>query len=101
MTKCREAACGRFPIAAVCENFRRFVKKAGMLAEIEEVPNSASVLTGRTSATLSLSAAGDLDGGKPVGWRVVAVIDNQREAAVFAATLSAPSVYDRHASGSA
>ncbi|MBB2830661.1 UNVERIFIED_ORG: hypothetical protein GGD51_000762 [Rhizobium esperanzae] len=30
---CREAAAGRFPVSAVAENFRRFVKKADMLAE--------------------------------------------------------------------
>ncbi|MEZ2131494.1 MULTISPECIES: DUF982 domain-containing protein [unclassified Sinorhizobium] len=47
VTKCREAACGRFPIAAVRENFRRFVKKAGMLAEIEDVPNFATLPTNR------------------------------------------------------
>ncbi|MGR9355163.1 DUF982 domain-containing protein [Rhizobium leguminosarum] len=34
---CREAAAGRFPLSAVGENFRRFVKKADMLAETHEV----------------------------------------------------------------
>ncbi|MEX2696289.1 DUF982 domain-containing protein [Rhizobium mongolense] len=36
---CREAANGRFPIGAARENVRRFLKKAGMLAEIDDVPN--------------------------------------------------------------
>ncbi|WEX75104.1 DUF982 domain-containing protein [Sinorhizobium numidicum] len=31
---CRDSAGGRFPLSAVRENFRRFVKKAGMLAEM-------------------------------------------------------------------
>ncbi|APO74565.1 hypothetical protein AM571_CH01743 [Rhizobium etli 8C-3] len=33
---CHEAAAGRFPVGAVRENFRRFVKKADMLAENQE-----------------------------------------------------------------
>jgi hypothetical protein len=35
---CRNAANGRFPLGAVKENFRRFVKRAGMLVEIGGVP---------------------------------------------------------------
>jgi len=34
---CRDAARGRFPIAAITENFRRFAKKAGVLIEIDHV----------------------------------------------------------------
>ncbi|PWI50962.1 DUF982 domain-containing protein [Rhizobium phaseoli] len=34
---CREAAAGRFPVSAVAENFRRFVKKADMLAETHQI----------------------------------------------------------------
>lgn len=39
---CREAAAGRFPVSAVGENFRRFVKRFGMLAEAQEVPRCAN-----------------------------------------------------------
>lgn len=35
---CREAACGRFPTSAIRENFRRFLKQNGKLAEIEDIP---------------------------------------------------------------
>ncbi|TCL63276.1 DUF982 domain-containing protein [Rhizobium sp. BK251] len=31
---CRKAAQGAFPLSAVRENFERFVKKSGMLAEV-------------------------------------------------------------------
>ncbi|WP_320204010.1 DUF982 domain-containing protein [Agrobacterium rosae] len=34
----REAACGRFPTSAIRENFRRFLKQNGNLAEIEDIP---------------------------------------------------------------
>ncbi|MGZ2487287.1 hypothetical protein ACVITL_005872 [Rhizobium pisi] len=34
---CRDATAGRFPVSAVGENFRRFVKKADMLVETHEV----------------------------------------------------------------
>ncbi|KPH04952.1 DUF982 domain-containing protein (plasmid) [Rhizobium acidisoli] len=34
---CREAAAGRFPVSAVAENFRRFLKKADMLAETHPI----------------------------------------------------------------
>lgn len=36
---CHEAANGRFPVAAIRYNLERFLKKAGLLAEIEDVPN--------------------------------------------------------------
>lgn len=36
---CREAVVGRFPVSAVGENFRRFVKRSGMLAETQDVPS--------------------------------------------------------------
>ena len=35
---CREAACNRFPISTVRENTHRFVKSAGILVEVEDVP---------------------------------------------------------------
>ncbi len=35
---CREAANGRWPIDAVRENFRVFLKQNGKLAELEDVP---------------------------------------------------------------
>lgn len=35
---CRDAAVGRFPLGAVRDNFRRFLKKDGLLVEIESVP---------------------------------------------------------------
>lgn len=36
---CREAACGRFPLSAARQNFQRFVKRAGMLIESEDMPS--------------------------------------------------------------
>jgi ribosomal 50S subunit-associated protein YjgA (DUF615 family) len=39
---CRRAAAGSFPVSAARENFRRFVKQAGMLANLEDVPNFSS-----------------------------------------------------------
>ena len=39
LNACHRAASGLFPIRAAEENFRRFIQKAGMLADIEEVPN--------------------------------------------------------------
>lgn len=41
MKACHEAANGRFPVAAIRENLARFLRKAGVLAEIEDVPNFA------------------------------------------------------------
>jgi hypothetical protein len=38
---CHEAMEGRFPSGALADNFRTFVKKAGLLARIEDVPNFA------------------------------------------------------------
>ncbi|MHC2300648.1 hypothetical protein ACVJBD_004914 [Rhizobium mongolense] len=35
---CGETAWGRFPLSAVRQNFQRFVKKAGTLIEIEDMP---------------------------------------------------------------
>jgi hypothetical protein len=40
---CHEAANGRFPLAAVRSNLERFLRKAGMLATIEDVPNFANI----------------------------------------------------------
>lgn len=45
---CREAAAGRFPANAVAENLSRFLKKAGVLAEVEDVPNFARVTSNRS-----------------------------------------------------
>jgi hypothetical protein len=36
---CREAACGRFPLSATRQNLQRFVKRAGMLIEGEDMPS--------------------------------------------------------------
>lgn len=44
---CREAASGRFPLAAARSNLERFLKKAGILAAIEDVPNFANVASDR------------------------------------------------------
>ncbi|OBZ92208.1 hypothetical protein ADU59_28150 [Pararhizobium polonicum] len=35
---CRKAASGQLPFQAVAENFRRFLQRHGMLAEVEDVP---------------------------------------------------------------
>lgn len=44
---CRRAVRGCFPVEAVRENFRRFLKKSGMLAEIEDVPDLGRVMNDR------------------------------------------------------
>ena len=44
---CYEAANGRFPLAAVRSNLERFLRKADMLATIEDVPNFANIARGR------------------------------------------------------
>lgn len=36
---CRKAASGQLPVQAVAENFRRFLKKHNMLADVKEVPS--------------------------------------------------------------
>ena len=36
---CSEAIEGGFPSNALAENFRKFIKKAGLLARVEDVPN--------------------------------------------------------------
>lgn len=45
---CQEAMVGKFPIDALAENFRKFIKKAGLLARIEDVPNLSHVATDRS-----------------------------------------------------
>jgi predicted protein tyrosine phosphatase len=35
---CRRAANGSFPLDAIRENFERFVKRAGLVAEVQEIP---------------------------------------------------------------
>lgn len=45
---CREAIEGRFPARALAENFRRFVRKAGLLARVEDVPNFAKTVSDRS-----------------------------------------------------
>lgn len=37
---CRKAASGQLPVQAVAENFRRFLKKHNMLADVKEVPSN-------------------------------------------------------------
>ena len=36
---CRKAASGQLPAQAVAENFRRFLKKHRMLADVKDVPS--------------------------------------------------------------
>lgn len=45
---CHEASEGRFPAEALAENFRRFIKRAGMLAEVEDVPNFTASSSARS-----------------------------------------------------
>lgn len=47
MRACEDAANGRFPMAAIRDNLERFLKKAGVLAEIEDVPNFAGLTPDR------------------------------------------------------
>ncbi|WP_332302825.1 DUF982 domain-containing protein [Rhizobium sp. GR12] len=35
---CRKAACGQLPAQAIADNFRRFLKRHGKLADIKDVP---------------------------------------------------------------
>jgi len=44
---CRMAAQGIFPVSAIRENARRFLTKAGTLANIQEVPLLASGINDR------------------------------------------------------
>ena len=43
MRACQEAANGRFPLAAVRKSLERFLRKAGVLAAIEDVSNFAAL----------------------------------------------------------
>nr|WP_244432316.1 hypothetical protein [Rhizobium leguminosarum] len=36
---CRKAASGQLPAQAVADNFRRFLKKRGILADIKDAPS--------------------------------------------------------------
>ncbi|MGR9170617.1 MULTISPECIES: DUF982 domain-containing protein [Rhizobium] len=56
---CRDAVAGRFPPDAVRDNFERFLKKNGMLAEIEDIRSSGNASATATSA--ECSAGGDPD----------------------------------------
>lgn len=49
---CRKAANGSFPLDAIRENFERFVKKAGLLAQVEQVPNLLVLERDRTVGNL-------------------------------------------------
>lgn len=40
---CRETANGRFPLPALRSNLERFLRKAGVLATIEDMPNFANI----------------------------------------------------------
>jgi hypothetical protein len=44
---CREAASGRFPLPALRSNLERFLRKARVLAAIEDVPNFANIAPDR------------------------------------------------------
>jgi hypothetical protein len=48
----QEAANGRFPVAAIRQNLERFLKKAGALADIEEVPNFAGLAPDRNIGSI-------------------------------------------------
>jgi hypothetical protein len=52
MKACHEAASGRFPLGAVRLNLARFLKKANMLAEIEDVPSFAGMTRDRNIGSL-------------------------------------------------
>ena len=43
MRECQEAANGRFPVAAIQKNLETFLRKAGVLADIEDVPHFAAL----------------------------------------------------------
>jgi hypothetical protein len=47
MKACQEAASDRFPLGAVRLNLERFLKKANMLAKIEDVPSFAQLAANR------------------------------------------------------
>jgi hypothetical protein len=48
MNACREACNGRFPLEAIRSNLTRFLRKAGILLQIEDVPNFGQISTSRT-----------------------------------------------------
>jgi hypothetical protein len=52
MRACQEAANGRFPVAAIRQNLERFLKKAGALADIEDVPNFAGLAPDRNIGSI-------------------------------------------------
>lgn len=47
MNACQEAANGRFPLDALRANLERFLRKANVLAEIEDVPNFGRLTSNR------------------------------------------------------
>lgn len=46
--RCQDAAVGRLPLSALRDNFKRFLKKNGLLAEVEDVPFLAQRTTDRS-----------------------------------------------------
>jgi len=47
MKACQDAANGRFPLVALRANLERFLRKANVLAEIEDVPNFGQLSSNR------------------------------------------------------
>ena len=47
MNACQEATNGRFPLDALRANLERFLRKANVLAEIEDVPNFGRLTSNR------------------------------------------------------
>ena len=45
---CQQAIEGRFPLAALRSNLERFLRKAAVLVEIEDVPNFGRLGSGRS-----------------------------------------------------
>ena len=45
---CRDTASGRFPLSATRENFRRFLKMSGVLANVEAAPKFERLMNERT-----------------------------------------------------
>lgn len=52
MRACLEAANGRFPVAAIRKNLETFLRKAGALADIEDVPNFAALTPDRNIGSM-------------------------------------------------
>ena len=65
MDACRKAASGQLPVQAVAENFRRFLKKHNMLADVEEVSSHLRQANDRTVSGVQLVRAHVCAGSRP------------------------------------